>query len=75
MTLRIPQNCHVKKSEYSSRSRIQGKVFLNDQSAEQETSADTNDFNHSSKDYVNFISTYLSAQLMSTQNDDQNSGR
>ena len=69
MTLRIPQNCHVKKSEYSR------KVFLNDQSAEQETSADTNDFNHSSKDYVNFISTYLSAQLMSIQNDDQNSGR
>ena len=69
MTLRIPQNCHVKKSEYSR------KVFLNDQSAEQETSADTNDFNHSSKDYVNFISTYLSAQFMSTQNDDQNSGR
>ena len=63
------------KTEYSSSSRIQRKVFLNGQSAEQETSADTNYFNHSTKDYVNFISTYLSAQMMSTQNDDQNSGR
>ena len=63
------------KTEYSSSSRIQRKVFLNGQSAEQETSADTNYFDHPTKDYVNFISTYLSAQMMSTQNDDQNSGR
>ena len=63
------------KTEYSSSSRIQRKVFLNGQSDEQETSADTNYFNHPTKDYVNFISTYLSAQMMSTQNDDQNSGR
>ena len=63
------------KSEYSSSSTIQRKIFLNDQSAEQETSADTNNFNHPSKDYVNFISTDLSAQIMSTPNDDQNSGR
>ena len=63
------------KTEYSNSSRIQRKVFLNGQSAEQETSADTNYFNHPTKDYVNFISTYLSAQMMSTQNDDQNSGR
>ena len=63
------------KTEYSSSSRIQRKVFLNGQSAEQETSADTNYFNHPTKDYVNFISTYLSAQMISTQNDDQNSGR
>ena len=63
------------KTEYSSSSRIQRKVFLNGQSAEQETSADTNYFNHPTKDYVNFISTYLSAQMMSTQNDDQNNGR
>ena len=63
------------KTEYSSSSRIQRKVFLNGQSAEQETSTDTNYFNHPTKDYVNFISTYLSAQMMSTQNDDQNSGR
>ena len=63
------------KTEYSSSSRIQRKVFLNGQSAEQETSADTNYFNNPTKDYVNFISTYLSAQMMSTQNDDQNSGR
>ena len=48
-----------------------------DHSAYQETSAITNDFNHLSKYYVNFISTDLSAQnaMMSAQNDGQNSGR
>ena len=62
------------KSEYSSSSTIQRKVFLNDQSAEQETSADANDFNHPSREYVNFMSSDLVTQMMSTQNDDQNSG-
>ena len=62
------------KSEHSSSSRIQRKVFLNDQSAEQETLADTNDFNHPSREYVNFMSSDLVAQMMSTQNDDQSSG-
>ena len=38
-------------------------------------SAVTNDFNHPSKGYINYISTDLSAEIMSTQNDDQNSGR
>ena len=33
------------------------------------------DFNHTNKDYINFISADLSAQMMSTQNDGQNSGR
>ena len=32
----------------------------------------TNSFNHPSEDYVNFISTDLSAQMISTQNDGQN---
>ena len=35
-----------------------------DQSASQETSAVTSDFNHPSKDYVNYISTDLSAGMM-----------
>ena len=35
----------------------------------------TGDFNHPSKYYINHISTNLSAEIMSTQNDDQNSGR
>ena len=46
-----------------------------DQSANQETSSVTNDFNHPSKDYKNFIFTDLSAQMMSTENDGQNNGR
>ena len=41
----------------------------------QETSEVTNDFNHPSEDYVNRISTDLSAQMISTQNDGQNSSR
>ena len=45
------------------------------QSAHQETSAVAYDFNHTNKDYINFISADLSAQMMSTQNDGQNSGR
>ena len=35
----------------------------------------SNDFNHPSENYVNFISTGLPAQMMSTQNGGQNSGR
>ena len=46
-----------------------------DQPAYEETSAVTTDFNHPSKDYVNYISTDLSAQMMNTHNDGQNSGR
>ena len=30
--------------------------------------------NYSSKDYINYISTNLSVEMMSTQNDSQNSG-
>ena len=41
----------------------------------QETSAVINDFNHPSEDFVNFISTDLSAQMMRTQNDGQKNGR
>ena len=39
------------------------------------TSAVTIDFNHPSKGYINYISTDLSAEMMSTQNDGQNSDR
>ena len=46
-----------------------------DQSANQETSTVTNDFNHPSKDYINVIFTDLSAQMMSTENYGQNNGR
>ena len=46
-----------------------------DHSTEQETLAATSDFNHPSEDYVNYISTDLLAQIMSTQNDGQNNGR
>ena len=47
-----------------------------DHSSYQETSVGSNDFDHPSEDYVNFISTDLSAQnvMVSTQNDGQNSG-
>ena len=38
-------------------------------------SAGTSDFNHPGKDYVNHISRDLSTQIMSTQNDNQNSDR
>ena len=32
-------------------------------------------FNHPSEDYINNISTDLSAEMMNTHNDGQNSGR
>ena len=52
------------------------KVFLKVTSVlYQGISAITNDFNHLSENYVNFIAADSSAQMMSTQNDDQNSGR
>ena len=41
----------------------------------QETSEVTNDFNHPSEDSVNCVSTDLSTQMISTQNDGQSSGR
>ena len=40
-----------------------------DQSAYQVTSAVASNFNHPSKNYVNYISIDLSAQVMSPQND------
>ena len=45
-----------------------------DHSAYQETSAGTSGFNHLCEDYVNYlyISTDLSDQMTSTQNDGQN---
>ena len=46
-----------------------------DQSAYQETSAVSSDFYNPSEVYVNYVSTDLSAQMMSIQNDGQNSGR
>ena len=46
-----------------------------DQSAYQETSAVTSDFNQPSEDYINYISTDLSVEMMNTQNDGQNSDR
>ena len=39
------------------------------------TSTVTSDFNHPSKDYITDVSIYLSTEMMSTQNDGQNSGR
>ena len=39
------------------------------------TSAVTSDFNHPSKNYINYFSTDLSAEKMSTQKVNQNSGR
>ena len=38
------------------------------------TSTVTSDFNQPRKEYINCISSDLSAEMMSTQNDDQNSG-
>ena len=48
--------------------------YESDLSVYHKTSAVTNDFNHPSEDYVNFISTDVLVQIMSTQNDGQ-SGR
>ena len=39
------------------------------------TSVVTSGFNHPSEDYINYISTDLTAAMICTQNDDQNSGR
>ena len=47
----------------------------NEQSAYQETSGVTYVFNHPSEGYINYIPADVSAQVMSTQNDDQNSSR
>ena len=44
-----------------------------DRSAYQECQV-TGDFNYPSEDYTEYISTDLSAETMSTKNDDQNSG-
>ena len=58
MALQLLGNWHVIKMEYSSSSRIQEKYFSeSDQFAYQETSAQTSDLNHPSKDHVNYIST------------------
>ena len=38
-------------------------------------SAVTSGFNHPSKDYINYISTDLTAAMVCTQNDDQNCGK
>ena len=56
------------KSEYSS-SEYSESFSESDHSASQERSAVTSDLNHPSEDYVNYISTDLSADMMSTQND------
>ena len=37
------------------------------------TSAVTSDFNHPRKDYINYVYRDLSAEMMSTENDAQNS--
>ena len=68
----VTVNWHLIKSGYSSSSRIKRKSYESDQWTYQEMSAVTNDFNHPSQDYVNFVSTNLSAQMMSTQNYIQN---
>ena len=38
-------------------------------------SAVTSDFNPPNEDYINYISTDLTAEMMCAQNDDQNSAR
>ena len=60
------------KSEHS---RIQQQKFCESDQSYEETSRVTNGFNRRSENYVNFISTDLSAQMMSTWKDGQNSGR
>ena len=57
------------KSEYWTSSRIQ-RTFTY-----QETPAVVTDFNQPVEDYLNYIYTCLSAKMMSTYNDGQNSGR
>lgn len=69
MALRLLLNLHVMKSEYWTSSRIQ-RTF-----AYQETPAVVTDFNQPVEDYLNYIYTCLSAKMMSTYNDGQNSGR
>ena len=46
-----------------------------DQSAYQEGQQSHSDFNHPSEDCINYVSTDLSAEMMSAHNDDQNSRR
>ena len=60
---------------YSSSSRIQRKLFWKWSICLSRTSTVTSGFNNPSKDYINFINTYFSAEMMSTENESQNSGR
>ena len=70
VALRLPWNWHVISS-----SRIQRKFFWIWSVCLSRTSTVTSDFNHPSEDYINYISRALSAEMMCTQNNDQNSGR
>ena len=58
---------------YSNSSRIQ--LFWKWSVCLSRTPTVTSDFNHPSKDYLNYLFTDLSTEMMSTQNDGQNSGR
>ena len=51
------------------------KAFLKMISLLIKKSAVTSDFNHPSEDYVKYICTDLSAEMMSTENEGQNSSR
>ena len=58
----------VVAAEYSESFFWKWSIYLS------QTSALPSDFNHPIKDYINYISTDLSAEMMNTQNDGQNSG-
>ena len=60
---------------YSISSRIQRKLFWKWSVGLSRMSTVFSDFNHPNKDYINFIYTDFSAEMMSTQNESQNSGR
>ena len=63
------------KAAWVDKSKQKFVLRQNDLSVYQGTPAITDGFNRWSEDYVNFVSSDKSAQIMSTQNDGQNSGR
>ena len=71
VTLTVKLGC----DKDSSSSRIQWTFFWKWSVYLSRTSAVASDFNHQSEDYINYISTDFSVEMMSTQNDSQSSGR
>ena len=78
LALRLPQSWHaIKIKQQQKDSRMpnrMSKLFWKWLVCLLSTSAVTSDFNQPRKEYINCISSDLSAEMISTQNDGQNSG-